>query len=229
MRPHGHARVDRNSPRAWGICDRCGFLYNLEDLQWQYVWAGTRTANTNLRVCNKCTDVLQEQLRVFVLPADPVPVANPRVERANLYDNPISAIGTSFGTLTQGGGLNAAFDSNTNKPFAWCAISYVSISGANNTVGRNWGNSPITASSFTIMAPNNARFLGSGATAYAFQGANNPLVFNTIASGTTAGTIGEVITVTVSPTQSYQYHQIVLTGDGTTSVGVAQLQINQAG
>ena len=80
-RPHGRAQVDRRSPHAWAVCDRCGFLYNHKDLQWQYIWAGARTANQNLLVCYKCLDDLQEQLRAIVLPADPVPIKNPRIER----------------------------------------------------------------------------------------------------------------------------------------------------
>jgi hypothetical protein len=231
VRPHSRALVDRRNPRAWGVCDRCGFTYNLDELQYQYIWAGARTARTNSKVCWYCMDVLQEQIRSIVLPADPVPVENPRPERYLIADNPISSIGTSIGTMIQGGGLNAAFDSNPSKPFAWCAASYTSILGVNNIVGRNWGNSPVVVASFTLIAPNNAPFLGSGATSFAFQGSNSPvpISFTTLATGSTVGTIGEIITVTLVPATAYQYHQIVLNGDGTSSIAICQLQINQAG
>ena len=80
MRPHGRAFISARSPRALGVCDRCGALYNLNALQWQYEWAGTKLQNFRLLVCKSCLDVPQEQLRTIVLPPDPVPVMNPRPE-----------------------------------------------------------------------------------------------------------------------------------------------------
>ena len=37
---------------------------------------------TNLRflVCRRCLDVPNQQLRAIILPADPVPINNPRIE-----------------------------------------------------------------------------------------------------------------------------------------------------
>ena len=84
MRPHSRYRVSRNAPRARGRCDRCGFQYQLEALNWQYQWAGTRLQNLQLRVCQRCLDVPQEQLRSIILPADPIPVLNPRPEYYDL-------------------------------------------------------------------------------------------------------------------------------------------------
>ena len=80
MRPHGRARVNIRSPRAFGICDRCGFLYNHEELRWQFDWAGASLINKRILVCAPCEDVPQEQLRAIILPADPVPILNPRVQ-----------------------------------------------------------------------------------------------------------------------------------------------------
>lgn len=80
MRPHGRAKVSVRSPRAFAICDRCGFLYNHCDLQFQFQWRGPTTQNTQKLVCRTCHDKLQEQLRTIVLPADPVPIINPRVQ-----------------------------------------------------------------------------------------------------------------------------------------------------
>lgn len=76
----GRAKVSSSNPRAFGICDRCGFLYNHDNLQWQFDWAGASLINKRILVCNSCLDVPQEQLRAIVLPADPVPIMNPRVE-----------------------------------------------------------------------------------------------------------------------------------------------------
>lgn len=80
MRPHGRASVSSRNPRAFGICDRCGFLYNHERLQWQFDYAGAGLINKRILVCNPCNDTPQSQLRAIVLPADPVPIQNPRVQ-----------------------------------------------------------------------------------------------------------------------------------------------------
>lgn len=80
MRPHGRARVSARNPRAFGICDRCGFLYNHVNLQWQYDWAGASLINKRILVCDECLDTPQQQLRAIVVPADPVPILNPRVQ-----------------------------------------------------------------------------------------------------------------------------------------------------
>lgn len=80
MRPHGRAKVSSRNPRAFGICDRCGFLYNHDRLQWQYDWAGASLINKRILVCDTCLDVPQQQLRAIVIPADPVPIQNPRIQ-----------------------------------------------------------------------------------------------------------------------------------------------------
>lgn len=80
MRPHGRAKVSARNPQAFGICDRCGFLYNHHQLQWQFDWAGASLINKRILVCDTCNDVPQSQLRAIVLPADPVPVQNPRIQ-----------------------------------------------------------------------------------------------------------------------------------------------------
>lgn len=232
MRVHGRARADRNKPRAWGICDRCGFLYNKQDLRWQYEWFGPRTQNTNQLVCDDCLDDLQEQLRTFVLPADPTPIINPRPEQGVINNNPITSLGLNVGTMTQAAGLAAAFDYNTNKPMFLSACQYISTTGTLlNSVGKNWtgltpDNQGITASRFRVWAPNNAKLFGGGATAYAFQGSQLNVGWTTLSSGTTAGTIGETIDVTITPTTGYLYHQFALTGDGINSVSIAQLLID---
>jgi hypothetical protein len=80
MRPHGRAKVDPNDPRAFGECSRCGFWFQLQDLQWQMEWAGTKLYNTGLLVCTgvNCLDVPNEQFRTIILPPDPMPVLNAR-------------------------------------------------------------------------------------------------------------------------------------------------------
>lgn len=78
-RPHGRAKVDAKNPRAFAICDRCGLLYNHADLVWQWDWRGNVLANIRLLVCKlTCLDKPFEGYRPLKLPADPVPIKNPR-------------------------------------------------------------------------------------------------------------------------------------------------------
>lgn len=80
MRPHGRARVSTRNPQAFAICDRCGFLYNHIRLSWQFDYAGASLINKRILVCDTCNDVPQSQLRNIILPADPVPVQNARIQ-----------------------------------------------------------------------------------------------------------------------------------------------------
>ena len=75
----GRARVSPSSPRAAGECDRCGFVYNHHTLKWQFDWAGASLVNKRILVCARCYDEPQQQLRTIAIPADPVPIINPRV------------------------------------------------------------------------------------------------------------------------------------------------------
>jgi hypothetical protein len=80
VRATGRASVSSRNPRAFGICDRCGFLYNHDQLQWQFDYAGAGLINKRILVCDPCLDTPQNQLRSIILPADPVPIENPRVQ-----------------------------------------------------------------------------------------------------------------------------------------------------
>jgi hypothetical protein len=76
----GRARTSPSNPQAHAICDRCGFRYNHANLRWQYDWRGASLANIRLLVCNTCYDNAQQQLRAIVVPADPLPISNPRTQ-----------------------------------------------------------------------------------------------------------------------------------------------------
>lgn len=76
----GRARTNPSNPQAHAICDRCGFRYNRVDLNWQYDWRGATMQNIRILVCNTCMDTPQEQLRAIVVPADPVPIIQPRTQ-----------------------------------------------------------------------------------------------------------------------------------------------------
>lgn len=99
-RPHSKARVDRKNPSAWGTCDRCNDLRLLRDLTFQREWRGNQLLNIWLRVCKKCLDIPQQQLRPLILPPDPVPVYQPRPFNYAAAD----AGGTPSNTVASGAG-----------------------------------------------------------------------------------------------------------------------------
>lgn len=72
------ARVNERHPEAFAICDRCGFLWNHEELRFQYEWRGNMLSNTYVLVCKDCYDVPFELNRPKYLPPDPVPIKNAR-------------------------------------------------------------------------------------------------------------------------------------------------------
>jgi len=90
----GRAKTSASNPQAHAICDRCGFRYNFVNLHWQFDWRGAALQNTRILVCNDCTDTPQQQLRAIVVPADPTPIVNARVQDFEITE-------TNFQTITQ--------------------------------------------------------------------------------------------------------------------------------
>lgn len=77
----GHATVDPQRPRAFGVCDYCGAWWQRDRLIPQYEWFGAELADTHFRACPECISKPQDQLRPVLLPPDPVPIIDPRPER----------------------------------------------------------------------------------------------------------------------------------------------------
>lgn len=100
----GRARVSSRNPQAFGVCDRCAMWYNHADLRWQFDWAGASLINKRILVCETCYDEPQEQLRSIALPADPVPIINPRTE-PYLYDNTDYRQVSGYNTVNQRTGI----------------------------------------------------------------------------------------------------------------------------
>jgi|SRR5579859_8075325 len=74
-RPHPkNARTNPRAPQGWGTCQRCGFIFNLVDLQDQSEWRGLRVESLNLQICAPCMDIPQRQLGANIFPADPEPL-----------------------------------------------------------------------------------------------------------------------------------------------------------
>lgn len=156
--------------------------------------------------------------------------------------------GNRIGSLTGAGGLNSAFDSNLNKQ-SWQSACNATISNSsfNNYVGINWQGAvnnlsmpsslfpPIiqhTLTSVNLQAPSDRGFLSnSAATSYVIQSSPVDTIafsaWTTISSGTTAGTAGESISVTITSTFTNplsQFHRIAFQGDGVNYICVAQAQ-----
>jgi hypothetical protein len=223
MRPHGRASVDPRSPRALGVCQRCGSLYNHDQLRWQYQWGGLRLINLRILVCQPCYDEPQIQLRTIILPADPQPIEFPVPEEYSTTDNPLSPIGfvardnttispstygTCIGNLKAYAGLNGAFNSATTKPSWQSAAISVSVSSYQNFIGKYWNagmtaatnpagtfQAPLTYSvtSFSVFAPTDQPISRAGATGLQLQGSNDGFVWTVLYSTTTLGTNGEQI------------------------------------
>lgn len=255
MRPHGKADINPNRPRALGICDKCGSMYNHDALRWQYQWGGPQLINLRMLVCDTCYDTPQAQLRLLILPPDPVPIQYPRPENYVVSDDPPSylgfdarhltqdkpgSLGMNIGSMVQGGGVDRAFDAVLSKPLMWCAQTVVSNSSF-NTVGKNWSGDisgittpsslapPVqqhTASGFDIYGPRDAPILrGSSVATVYFQGSNDGGAWTTLYSTTTAGTNGEHITSISSNLTSGPYSYHRLSIVGDGATTVAVAQL----
>lgn len=85
--PHGRfTRVNGSCPEAVGRCDRSGFIFNRVDLQWQYQWGGQSLINLQLLIGPQYIDEPNEQLRSIILPPDPLPIFQPRVDQPMSVD-----------------------------------------------------------------------------------------------------------------------------------------------
>lgn len=76
-----HVTIDEQNPQALGICDYSGFVHNRKDLIRQMEWRGNRLVWTGFYVGKTYSDKPNEQLRVPILPPDPVPVRDPRLQQ----------------------------------------------------------------------------------------------------------------------------------------------------
>lgn len=55
--PHSlRVTIPINTTVDWGVCDRCYFLFDLNDLVWQWDQRGRSLANLRIRVCPRCLD-----------------------------------------------------------------------------------------------------------------------------------------------------------------------------
>lgn len=88
-RYHSRYSPDPYAARGRGTCDRCQFVWQLNELQYQYEFRGDTLSNTQFRVCPPCMDKPYEGNRPVKLPADPVPLLDPRVEPSQMEENAV--------------------------------------------------------------------------------------------------------------------------------------------
>jgi hypothetical protein len=126
-----NAQVDADNPRAWGTCDRCGFVWNLDKLNWQYAYQGSMTPqNTRFLVCSRCNDPLNPQDAPLILPPDPLPVFNARPENYVLDES--SWLSTQDGdviTTQDGEPITTAIPSPSQAANTSKLVSYIAASG----------------------------------------------------------------------------------------------------
>ena len=78
--PHNlRAPTNMRSPQPTGICRRCSFYFHLSALSTQYEWRGPGLSPILTRVCYRCLDFPQEQLRTIIIGPDPTPPRNPSI------------------------------------------------------------------------------------------------------------------------------------------------------
>lgn len=77
----GRATTNPTAPRAFAVCDRCGMWYNHDQLRFQHDYRGRSLANIRILVCETCEDEPQPQLKPRIIPPDPLPIINARVEQ----------------------------------------------------------------------------------------------------------------------------------------------------
>lgn len=81
--------VNTDNPSSESICDRCGFRFNANRMQFQYDFrGGAAPVNTFILTCGRptCNDELQYQNAAWNLGPDPIPIYNARVEPYTVDD-----------------------------------------------------------------------------------------------------------------------------------------------
>lgn len=181
-RPHGKARVDPYEPRAFAVCQRCGFLWNAYNTNWQYQWAGVKLMNKRVQVCPICLDKPSTFLRQIILPPDPPAIAQPRAEpyfideaggvAVPLFIMDVGAAiaitppswATAFQSECYGAGaagsiLNGSYPNMGGGGGAWAQTNSVSLSGASTVWvfagrgGQSGGDGQDSWASLTGFAP----------------------------------------------------------------------------
>lgn len=142
---------------------------------------------------------------------------------------------TPIGTMTENGGLAAAFDGTTSQAnTASAAFAAVPAAGYTaNNVGIDWGSGVTkTVVEFRLWAPNNTAVNGGGGGAtIKLQGSpDNSAWTDLYTSGTVLSSASSTLTVNsgITTTTAYRYHRIAINGNGTNGVLMAEVQFYES-
>lgn len=113
-RPHSKFSVNPDAPSALGVCDRCYRTYQLNTLKWQLEWRGISLEKTGFLVCDDCLDVPFIFNRPKRLPADPVPVPNPRPLYVQ-YTAPAATWDSNPSGIAMSGSSGRGWDDNLSE------------------------------------------------------------------------------------------------------------------
>lgn len=83
-------------------------ISNHQDLRWQWDWAGQKLVNKKILVSADELDKPQRQLGTFIMPPDPVPIMNARIERYDIDEEPVSVRTTINGAVRRVFGVGSA-------------------------------------------------------------------------------------------------------------------------
>lgn len=126
-------------------------MYNHYELQWQFDYRGSALMNTRILVCETCLDVPQNQLRNIIIPADPTPIMNARVQDYVTAEtnNRYTSSQVLIPTAATGDGATATLTFTVPLALAPIAVgSTILVSGV-EPVGYN-GTYTVTSSSNTV-------------------------------------------------------------------------------
>jgi len=99
-RPKGkHVLIDSDNPEALGICDKTQFVFKRKDLIKQMEWRGNALVWTGFLVGRPYVDTPNEQLRPPILPPDPVPTVQPRLQQSTTLTWNVGSVGL-WGSFT---------------------------------------------------------------------------------------------------------------------------------
>lgn len=139
----GRAKLNPRSPRAFAICDQCGFIGNHCDLRWEVQYMGPQIQKTGFLVCNTCWDIPNPQLKPKVLPADPVPILNPRKEAPQTNINLTTYTVATLPSAVTSGVDYYTFVSDSTVDATWGTYDTPVVGGGTFTVpvvssGTDW-------------------------------------------------------------------------------------------
>lgn len=79
-----------NGAKAWGVCDRCGFRFDLKKLKNEVV----KTKQTQIRSCPACWSPDHPQLQLGMYPvSDPIAIRDPRPDTNTWYASGVNTNG----------------------------------------------------------------------------------------------------------------------------------------